>query len=167
MCPCDLRPLIGARPLVRDLVGGCLSEFPAAVGVAEQCLVGVVDEVVAVGAYQRHVFDVGFAFARCVPRDQVVGLALADVGTTADASSVSCDEATDLCRRGVAVLASVVDDFAVGVEHGRGDRAVAGVTSEHGFRDGATIGEFCGVDTGEEVVELNPHMDVPLDRTRA
>ena len=126
----------------------------------------VVDEVVAVCANQRHLIDVGFAPERCIPRDQMMGFTLAHVGSAADAALVSGDEAPDLRWGGVAVLSAMMDDFAVRVEDSAGDGAVARIAREHGLGNDATIGGFSGVVPSEEVVELDPHVDVARHRPR-
>ena len=77
---------------------------------------GVVDEVVAVGANQREVGDVAVAFQRSVPREQVVGLAFAGRGAASDASAVSGDEPAYLDGCCVAFGSSLVEEFALSVE---------------------------------------------------
>ena len=124
----------------------------------------VVHEVMTVDAQKGEVVDVGAALCGCVPRDEVMCLAFADVGPAADAAFVTSDQPTDLGWCCVAVLAALVEDFAFCVEHGCSDGAVAGIPSEHGLGDDAPIGEFAGVLPGEKVVEFDPHMNVALHR---
>ena len=59
-------------------------------------------------------------------------------------------------------FAAVVEDFAVRVEHGGGDRAVAGVSCQHDLGNDVPVSEFDRVLASEEVVELDSHVNVAL-----
>ena len=158
--------LVWVGSLGWNLVGGCCPEFPQPFRAAKQGLVGVVDEVVAVDAYEGHLVDVGVAFEWGVPRDQMMRFALGNIGPTADTAFVSGDQAPYLCWCGVALLATLVENFAIGTEHGCRNSAVAGIPGENGVGYDISVGEFGSVLTRHKVVELHPHMNVALHRPR-
>ena len=106
---------------------------------------GVVDEVVTVNADQGKVLDVGVALCWCVPRDQVMGFTLRDIGPAQHAALVSGDQPTNLRRGRVTVFSAFVKDFTISPEYGCGDVAVAGVPRKDGVGDDATVGELGGV----------------------
>ena len=115
----------------------------------------------AVDAHESEFVDVGLALGRCVPRNQMVCFTFRHVGPATNTAFISGDQPAYLCWCGVALLAALVENFAVCAEHGRRNSAVAGVTRQNRVGNDVSVGEFGGAFAGEEVVELDPHVNVP------